>query len=81
MSDLNNDQLYDRFDRALALYYVCEQYHGGQASRLYRILSRLASQWRFTPGRMYRSHIDREEYAVRNYAARYLRAARRSGDA
>lgn len=38
---MNEDQLQDRFDRYGALYKLCTDYHSGQWSRGYRILSRL----------------------------------------
>ena len=34
------------FDRIAALYVFCSNYHSGQASRLYRILSKLSSHYR-----------------------------------
>ena len=70
------DALADRFDRMMGLYYVCEQYHGGQSSVLYRLMCRSGIK----PGPMYRSRLDREwDSQSRHYAARYLLAARRRG--
>jgi hypothetical protein len=33
------------FDKAAALYVFCADFHGGQNSRLYRIMSRLGGKW------------------------------------
>jgi hypothetical protein len=41
---------FDRFDIAQGLYWYCNDYHGGQGSDLYRILSKVSSTYR--PGAM-----------------------------
>ena len=64
------DELCDRFDRMLGLYYVGEQY-GGCGSILDRLMHRSAIK----PGAMWRGNLDREEDSqARYYAARYLSA-------
>jgi hypothetical protein len=41
---------FDRFDIAQGLYWYCNDYHGGQGSDLYRILSQVSGIYR--PGAM-----------------------------
>jgi len=57
---------YDRFDWAAALWQLCSQYHSGQGSRGYRILSRLSAAG-YSPGLTvqsggYESEAHRELY-------------------
>jgi len=47
--NLTHDQLCRRFDLYGALYMLCVRWHGGQASRGYRLLSRLSARG-FKPG-------------------------------
>lgn len=52
---LDEDTLGSRFDLYGALYILCTRYHTGQASRGYRILSRL-SQAGYSPGLSVQQH-------------------------
>lgn len=38
------------FDAATGLYFYCVDWHGGQASKEYEILSRLQTELNFKPG-------------------------------
>jgi hypothetical protein len=49
MSDWNDETAANRFDLYGALWAFCSRWHGGQGSRGYRILSRLARAG-YSPG-------------------------------
>lgn len=63
-------------DRLIGLAYAAERFHSGQWSRGYRLLSRI--QWR--PGTDRASKLQpRDEYSeARDWAAHYVRRARRN---
>lgn len=50
LDDLSLEDISRRLDLYGALYILCSSYHTGQASRGYRILSRLSSQADYRPG-------------------------------
>ena len=72
-ADLKDDEMADRFDRVIGLNYVMSQWHSGQWSTGYRLLSR-TSDLRNPPD--IRRNRD-ENYMARQYAARYLAAVRK----
>ena len=49
MNDILGAMMNDRFDFYGALWAFCSRHHGGQSSRGYRLLSRLATAG-YTPG-------------------------------
>jgi hypothetical protein len=62
------------FDRRIGLAYVCALCHSGQWSRGYRLLSRI----RWEPRGQAEYLLPREDWtAARDWAAHYLRRARR----
>lgn len=59
------------FEKTQALYWFCADYHGGQDSRLYRLLGRLSKRYR--PGALERGPdyglaLDIYERLVSKYA-------------
>jgi len=72
--DYDDDTLSNRFDLYGALWAFCSRWHGGQGSRGYRILSRLARAG-YEPGPgLQQGRFETEQQAciyrelVRNYA-------------
>ena len=64
-------------ERLIGLSYACEQFHSGQWSRGYRLLSKIA--WR--PRGLAEKLLTREEFReARYWAAHYMRLARKGMD-
>ena len=62
-------------DRLIGIAYAAERWHSGQWSRGYRLLSRI--RWRPGSDRAWRL-LPREEWqGARDWAAHYMRRARR----
>ena len=75
------------FDRLLGLLYVCNHYHEGQWSRLYRLSCKIEWHYRVKYGSNgYElknndlNPIDKDDWrSARDWAAHYLRATRSTG--
>lgn len=71
---MTDEQLGVRFDRLGALYMLCIRWHSRQASRGYRLLSKL-SVWHYRPGHglqngMFESEQQRELFRHWRYLLR-----------
>jgi len=74
------------FDRLFGLLYVCNHYHEGQSSRLYRLSCKIEGHYGVSYGRSgYELNSCAREWdedgwgSARDWAAHYLRAMRSSG--